>query len=74
MFLTFQNKRELKEPTDYRPACNSYPSQDIRRDDDTLGPSELECSFVSWGEYLLFRPATNIEHSTDKRGGVTLSS
>ena len=25
-------------------------------------------SFVSWGEYLLFRPATNIGHSTNKRG------
>ena len=35
---------------------------------DAPGPSELEYSFVRWGEYLLFRPATNIGHSTNKRG------
>jgi len=58
----------LRDSTDYRLAGNSYPVKTLQRDDDALGPSELEYSFVhslvSGGEYLLFRPATNIRHST----------
>ena len=31
-FIECPVRNELKGPTDYRPASNSYPSQDIRRD------------------------------------------
>ena len=39
--VILKKDRVLKDPTDYRPASNSYPSQIVRREDDALGPSEL---------------------------------
>jgi hypothetical protein len=44
-----KKERELKDPTDYRPASNSYPSQNIRRDiaDDALGPSDSTLQLIS---------------------------
>ena len=60
----YEKDGQVKGPTDHRLASNSYPVKTLQREDDTPGFSELDYSLVSWGEYLLFRPATNIRRST----------
>jgi hypothetical protein len=41
--------KELKDPTDYRPASNSCPVKTLQRDNDAPGPSELTkvCNYIN---------------------------
>jgi hypothetical protein len=54
MWMLMRKKRELKDPTDYRPASSSYPVKTLQRDDDALGPSDEHVRI------FMFNSATNI--------------
>ena len=47
--LTLKKEKGMKDPTDYRPARNFCPVKTLQRDDDALGPSELD-----WTTFCVF--------------------